>query len=422
MGLIKFVHAADLHLDSPFKQIRNEAPGHVAERLHAATFEAWDNIVQLCIDEAVDALLVAGDVYDGADRSLRAQRAFIDGLERLDEAGIRSFVCHGNHDPLDGWEARLDYPPGCHRFGAEWESVPVFEDDPERAAVTGISYPTREVRENLAVRLERGASGRFRIGLLHANVGGNADHDSYAPCSVEDLAGTGVDYWALGHVHTREVLRDAAPVVVYPGNPQGRHPNERGARGVYVVEAGDDGSVDPQFRITDVVRWEQIELDIGGLESEQDLLDELPRLVDERLQAADGRALVFRVDLRGRGALHASLRRAGLIDGLREQINEAFESREPFAWCERVSDRTAAEIDRDARAAGADFAAELLQLSTAVQADPAQLAESAAELDPLYDNQRFRFLSEERPESEELGGLLREAEEIVLDLLAEEEA
>ena len=423
MPLLKFVHAADLHLDSPFKQIRNEAPPHVAETLHAATFTAWDNIVDLCVAEQVDALLVAGDIYDGADRSLRAQRAFIDGLERLDAAGIRSFVCHGNHDPLDGWEAQLDYPPGCHRFGPDWDSVPIFGDDPARAVVTGISYPTREVRKNLVDRLGQVPIGPFQIGLLHANVGGNANHDSYAPCSVEDLAGTGIDYWALGHVHTREILRQSAPTVIYPGNPQGRHPNERGKRGVYVVEVGDDRSVSPQFWITDVVRWEQIELDISGLQSEQDLLDELPRLVDERLQEADGRPLVLRVDLHGRGPLHAPLRHRGLIDDLREQINAAFETRDPFAWCERIADRTAPEIDRDARAAGADFVAELLQLSTAAQADPSQLALLAAELDPLYDNQRFRFLRDERPEQQDdLAGLLREAEAIVLDLLAEDES
>ena len=421
MPLIKFVHAADLHLDSPFKQIGSEAPPHVADALVQATFKAYERIIDLCIDQRVDALLVAGDVYDGADRSLRAQRAFISGLERLDEAGIRSFVCHGNHDPLDGWEANLDYPPGCHRFGAKRESVPVFQDDPGRAVVTGISYPTREVHENLTAGLQA-APGPFQIGLLHANVGGNPAHDSYAPCSVDDLSRSGIDYWALGHVHAREVLRDAAPTVIYPGNPQGRHPNERGARGVYVVEVGDDRSVHPQFHPVDVVRWEQIDLDISELRSEQDLLDELPRRVAELLQAADGRSLVFRADLRGRGPLHASLRRGKLVEDLREQVNAAFESGDAFAWCERIADRTAPEIDRRARSEGADFVAELLRLSSAAQADPGQLAELEPELEPLYGNQRFRFLREETPRDEDLIALLQEAEAIALDLLVEDDA
>ena len=155
MTRIRFVHAADLHLDSPFVGIRAAAPDNVARALHDATFAAYENIIEFCIDERVDALLVAGDVYDSSDRSLRAQLRFVEGLKRLDDAGIRSFVCHGNHDPLDGWEARLDYPPGCTRFGPDFEAVPVFEDDPERAVVHGISYPTRDVYDNLVPKLGR---------------------------------------------------------------------------------------------------------------------------------------------------------------------------------------------------------------------------------------------------------------------------
>ena len=136
---VRFIHAADLHLDSPFTGIRAAAPENVATALYSATFDSYRNIIDLCISERADALLVAGDIYDGTDRSLRAQRAFIDGLRSLDAAGVRSFVCHGNHDPLDGWEARLSYPDSCHRFGSEFEAVPLFPDEPERALVYGIS-------------------------------------------------------------------------------------------------------------------------------------------------------------------------------------------------------------------------------------------------------------------------------------------
>ena len=116
MPKFRFVHAADLHLDSPFRGIHNEAPAHVAQTLSNATFDAYRNIIDLCLQEEVDALLVAGDIYDGADRSLRAQLRFVDGLKQLDRAGTRSFICHGNHDPLDGWEARLDLPESCVRL------------------------------------------------------------------------------------------------------------------------------------------------------------------------------------------------------------------------------------------------------------------------------------------------------------------
>ena len=196
---LRFIHAADLHLDSPFTGIRAAAPDNVGTALYSATFDSYRNIIDLCISEQVDALLVAGDIYDGADRSLRAQRAFIDGLRSLDAAGIRSFVCHGNHDPLDGWEARLAYPDGCHRFGPDFEAVPLFPDEPERALIYGISYPTRDIYENLVARLGPVDESGFAIGLLHANVGGNTDHALYAPCSLDDLAESGstTGRWAM---------------------------------------------------------------------------------------------------------------------------------------------------------------------------------------------------------------------------------
>ena len=301
MTRLRFVHAADLHLDSPFRGIRSEAPPHVADALHRATFEAYENIIGLCLRERVDALLVAGDIYDGADRSLRAQLRFVDGLDRLDAAGIRSFICHGNHDPLDGWEARLALPTGCLRFGREVSGEPVFPDEPERATVFGISYPTREVRENLSPLFRRQHNSGFSVGLLHANVGGNLDHDSYAPCSVTDLSETGMDYWALGHVHTRQVLRQERPTVVYPGNPQGRNPRETGPRGVYLVEVDDSGSPRLNFRPVDALRWQVAEVGIGGLESEQDLLDAIDFVIGGCSESSEGRPVVYRLMLTGAG-------------------------------------------------------------------------------------------------------------------------
>lgn len=202
MSILRFVHAADLHLDSPFTGLRNISP-QISSTLYRATFAAYENIISLCLEENVDALLVAGDIFDSADRSLKAQLAFVEGLKRLDDKGIRSFICHGNHDPLNGWEARIDIPTTCHRFGETVETVPIFPGHPERALVHGISYPRRDVRENLIPRFGKAEAGPFNIGLLHANVNNNTQHDAYAPCSLSDLESTNMDYWALGHVHTR---------------------------------------------------------------------------------------------------------------------------------------------------------------------------------------------------------------------------
>ena len=155
---------------APLLASRPSLPRNVSTTLYDATFSAYENIIKLCIDERVDALLIAGDVYDSADRSLRAQLKFVAGLKQLHDAGICSFVCHGNHDPLDGWEARLRYPPSCTRFGAKFEAVPVFENEPERAVVYGISYPRRDIYDNLVRGLDKVDSNTFSIGLMHTNV------------------------------------------------------------------------------------------------------------------------------------------------------------------------------------------------------------------------------------------------------------
>ena len=446
MTRLRFVHAADLHLDSPFRGIGSEAPEYVGETLRRATFDAYENIIELCVRERVDALLVAGDIYDGADRSLRAQLKFVDGLNRLDAAGIRSFVCHGNHDPLDGWEARLALPPGCVRFGAEVSGEPVFPDEPERAAVYGISYPRRVVEENLSLRFREipafagmtGASGMTaagagmtgavgsgagcNIGLLHANVGGNTGHDNYSPCTVTDLAETGLDYWALGHVHTRQVLRQERPTVVYPGNPQGRHPLETGERGVYLVEVDDYGAVSLDFRPVDVVRWETLEVGIGGLETEQELLDAVDCACASRAESAAGRPVVCRLTLNGRGPLHRWLRNADNVNEIRERLNERYAGARSWLWCERVRAGTTPPVDRAQVAQREDFTGDLARLGSVLRDDPGALAELRESLRALYVNSNAApYLRTLLPSDDELREMLAAAEEECLSSLVNEE-
>ena len=423
MPKFRFVHAADLHLDSPFRGIPNEAPAHVAQTLSNATFDAYRNIIDLRLQEEVDALLVAGDIYDGADRSLRAQLRFVDGLKQLDRAGTRSFICHGNHDPLDGWEARLDLPESCVRFGPEVAAFPLIPDEPERATVYGISYPTREMRDNLTP-LFTAANANFNIGLLHANVGGNPDHDSYAPCSVSDLADTGFDYWALGHVHTRQMLRERGPAIVYPGNPRSAIPTsrERGASTWWRWTT--QGAVHLDFRPTDVVRWETLSLDIGPLDSEQALLDAADDLAEEALSVAQGRSVVARLELVGRGGLHRSLNSRDTARVVRERLNDQYTERGTWLWCEGVRLATASPVDRAAALRREDFVGDLIRLSTDLKEDGQGLAALRESLQPLYSNSRRELrnlLQHFVPSDAEIEELLANAEEECLAALADEE-
>ena len=422
MTRLRFIHAADLHLDSPFTGLRTLEPV-IAGALQEATFNAYSNIIELCISERVDALLIAGDIFDGADRSLRAQLKFVDGLNRLSSAGIRSFICHGNHDPLDGWEAQLSFPEESYRFGADMESISVFNDDPGRATVHGISYPQREMRESLVPAFTGIEPGSFSIGLLHANVGGNPDHESYAPCALSDLQSTAIDYWALGHVHTRQVLHERNPTVVYPGNPQGRHTNEPGARGVFLVEVSDAGDINLDFHPVDVVRWATLAVDVSRLESEQSLIDAIEGELTTCQEEGDGRSVIVRLALTGRGPLHASLNRQGVADDLLDRVNEMRFQGKPFLWCERIQLQTAPAIDLQQQRQRTDFVGDLLRLCDESLSNTQTLDSLQEKLKDLYGARNpGRHLRDHLPSGEELVELVASAQGICLEELLDQDA
>jgi exonuclease SbcD len=431
----RFVHTGDLHLDSPFVGLTAEAPPSVAQTLREATILAWWNVVQLAIAEQVDFFLVAGDAFEHANRTLRGQLVFRDGLARLAEAGIPSFVVTGNHDPLAGWEPSVAWPELAHRFDAgAVTSRPVLRDGVEIARVYGISYQQRDVTTNLARHFPRAADAPFAVGLLHANVGGLEGAANYAPCSIGDLRATGMDYWALGHIHRHQVISEAQPTAVYCGNPQGRDPGESDPRGCYLVAVDDAGRIHPEFRPTDVVRWQLLDVPIGELGTDEALVAAVAGRVDDARSAA-GRSIVARLQLTGRGPLHASLARAGFLDDLRAAAQDRLGLTHPFAWIESLRDRTRPAVDLEASRRADDFMGDLLRRLDATrrvlgggarggEGDPEgvpTLEELDRLLDELYANQRARrFLQGPRPGPTRLSALLDEAETILVDRLGGE--
>jgi exonuclease SbcD len=383
--MFRFLHSADLHLDTPFLSVGAQLPDAFAAVLREASLRAFDALVQHAIDLEVAFVLLAGDIYDGAERGVRAQRRFLTGLERLDAAGIRTFVVHGNHDPIgEGWKAIDRWPPLVHVFaaadpsGAAAEAVS-FEVAGEAVTVHGVSYAERHTTENLSRRFPTTAGPGFQVGLLHANIGGGAGeatgHQPYSPASITDLTRAGVDYWALGHVHTRQVLRTAAPWIVYPGNLQGRSTktSELGAKGAVVVTVDAGRVQQPEFVPLDVVRFLKVEVDIGTLASVQALLDSLEFLANTSQH--DQRSLLVRATIRGTGPLHHELtdplRRAEVLRAL-----QIVPTVEPFVWFDHLEWRTRAPIDLDERRRGNDFVAALL----AVADDPEALRRLAPEI------------------------------------------
>ena len=420
--MFRFVHAADLHLDSPFLGVRQTHP-ELAKRLRQATFDAYDALIQLCIDQEVQALLIAGDIFDGDTRSIPGQLKFVKGLERLSRAKIPVFICHGNHDPLNLWDKAIlaMIPAGVHQFGTTPECVPVNPEDASSPLICGFSYPTREVRESVLEGFPDGDPSRLTIGLLHANVGGDADHDPYAPCTVEELCDKGYDYWALGHVHTRAIKHSPHPTIVYPGNTQGRHKKEQGPRGVYVVEVDDQKQIKPPtFEAIDAVRWGEVVINIQDIDTLLELEQQFDAHVEALQTEAKGRPLVFRMYLTGRGQLHAEVSNRENREQWLDALNGDWGARQPFAVCTSMEDHTGALIDRDALRKGNDFLADVVEVTDSYAAENDLLSLIAMELSPLVDHRRIakgKHLSGFVTDEDEARALLNRAEEEALGLL-----
>jgi exonuclease SbcD len=415
-----FIHAADLHIDSPFQGVNAESP-EVAEQLQKSTYQAFEGLIKACISHEVDFLLVAGDVYDGADRSLGSQLRFHEGLKRLAEAGIQSFVIHGNHDPLNGRVSSLKWPSEVKVFDKSAETVTVEVDGEAVAAVSGISFPKKEVRTNLSKQLVPGGSpDLFQIGLLHCNVGSDTGHDPYAPCELSDLTTSGMNYWALGHVHTRQVL-STDPFVVYPGNIQGRSIREKEARGCYLVKVDEQGKAELTFLPLDVIRWHETDVSIEGLDTVDALHRKLGETLEKLVTAAEERGVVCRLNITGRGPLYRDLHVDGAADELLVRIREDWAAAEPLVWVQRIKLACRPDVDLKARARQGDLLAEVLAVANGYSDGAANLSDlSAAALDDLWQNNRAKKVLTEL-EDDRIREILTEAELLCLDLLEDEE-
>jgi DNA repair exonuclease SbcCD nuclease subunit len=385
-GSFCFVHAADLHLDTPFRLV-HDLPPRIAAALQQASLQAFDSIVELALERKAVFVLIAGDVYDGPERGLRAQVHFHKGLALLAGEGIPSFVVHGNHDPvMTGWSAISSWPEGVTIFGADSVGlVPVERDGSVIATVQGISYATRETTENLSRRFRRPDGPGVHVGLLHANLEGSTGHDVYSPCSLDDLRRARLDYWALGHVHNRRIIAGNGPGdpwIVYPGNSQSRSPkpSEQSAKGAVVVHVRDGVVDDAEFVACDRVRFEEVECAIEGVADLPALAERLADLAADRVAAAEGRSVILRALLVGRGALHSILARPGAADNLVQELRGGAGDRDPFCWWDEVRDGTRGLVDRDAIRQRGDFAADLLEAAESIRRDPSVAAELADRL------------------------------------------
>lgn len=424
MRPFSFVHAADLHLDSPFVGLTRELEGRpeIAASLRAASFDAFEAVIDICLEQDVDFLLVAGDVYDADDRSLRAQLRFRDGLQRLADGDIRTFVVHGNHDPFAPRQGAVALPDAAHVFGARKVRTIAVETGGEPvAAISGVSHGGRREERNLAAGIGEADAGLFHIALLHANVGGDTGHANYAPCQLADLAKAKVDYWALGHVHQHAVLH-RNPLVVYPGCTQGRSIREAGARGCCLVRVDADGAAAVEFQPVDAVRWLTASIDIEGLERLDQLEQRMLAAVEALADPAEGRPLLCRLEIVGRGELYPQLVSENVVHDLLEQVRERSSAAAPFVWIEGLRSCCLPLVDLAERRQGVDLLGQVLRAADELRQSPAMAATLLDQaLGELYrDGRGGKVLDEPTPE--ELTELLAEAEVLCAHLLEEDEA
>lgn len=304
----RFIHTADIHLDSPLRSLalkNDEAADLVAN----ATRRAFIRIIDLCIDERVDALIIAGDLYDGELNSMKTAAFFVSEMERLVAAGILAFVLRGNHDAESRVTRHIRVPEGVHVFSSRGDKV---ELEAHGVVIHGLSFSKPHVPESLLGKYRPAEAGLINIGVLHTSLAGSSQHDPYSPCTVEQLHAQGYTYWALGHIHKRDVHIAGSSTVVMPGIPQGRHINEAGPRSVTLVSIDDNHDVTLEERRSHSVQFERVEIDVTGCNHWEDLEALLGKAFDAEVDEHNVRGelyLIVRVTLTGESSLANQLRR-----------------------------------------------------------------------------------------------------------------
>jgi DNA repair exonuclease SbcCD nuclease subunit len=337
----KFLHAADIHLDSPLRGL-SRYEGVPADHVRLASRTAFDNLIDAAIEEAVAFVILAGDLFDGDWPDFGTGLYFCAAMGRLERAGIDVYLLHGNHDAESVLTRKLPLPGNVHVFDARKPAT--FTHGATWAVIHGWSYREKDTRANLAAGYPAAVPNALNIGVLHTALEGRPPHASYAPCSQQDLAARGYDYWALGHVHEFEVV-SRAPLMVFPGNLQGRSIREVGPRGAVLVQVVDDRIAgEPERIFLDAIRWSRIDIDVSDLDSEAELITRLrDRLSNAWRREGEGRPLMARVTLTGASPLHGGL---GLRrEALREDVRAVALAVSEELWIEKVLLRTTALDD-----------------------------------------------------------------------------
>ena len=389
----KFIHTADLHFDSPLRSLALKDP-ELADIIAVASRRAFGKIVDLCLELKADALLISGDTYDGEVASAKSAVFLAEKFRQLNASGIRVFMILGNHDAESRISKLVPLPDNVHVFKGRRATVEIGD---RGVAIHGVSFSSKHAPDSLLPKFPKPKPGLFNIGMLHTSLAGSASHDRYAPCTLPELVDFGYDYWALGHIHKRQIHSEQ-PFVVMPGIPQGRDIGESGRKSVTSVEVGDDGIARMQEHFTAFAQFEVVEVDV----SECSHHDEVRLRMRAALEAArlDAKAehLVARVIFTGESPMHWHLKRNS--DLLLEEARAIADSTDDL-WVEKIE---AAALPQSRTVTEADPVHELQSIMEDSVDDAHFLKLAAAEYDALV--KQFPTVLQRKWRSDETEGEL----------------
>lgn len=401
MKKVKFIHAADIHLDSPMIGLQ-ALPESIFRRLQDSTFKAFRQLIDAAILHQVDFVILAGDIFDNEDRSIRAQVFLRKEMERLAEKGIPVYIVHGNHDHLSGNWNEIKYPSNVYIFGESVETKEIILKDNVVIHIHGFSYRERHIFERKIRDYERKAGADFDIGILHGNMEGNNEHGNYAPFHLKELLEKEFDYWALGHIHKRNILHQD-PFVVYPGNIQGRNKKETGIKGCYLVSLQENSS-ELQFIETGEVLWIDLFLDASKIVN----FDSLLQLIQGEMSGIrrEGKGVIASLTLQN---LDSGVLGTAAVTDVLELLQEDERDEGSFVWPANIKVEEKLHWEREELAKDSDFYGELFKVMEDFEGIEQILA-------PLYNQHGAKKLLSPLTK-DEMEGIRQEAETLLIQRL-----
>jgi DNA repair protein SbcD/Mre11 len=366
---MKFIHCADVHLDTPLQGL-SQYSGAPVNEIRNATRRAFEKVLNAAITEKVDFLVIAGDLYDTGLKSFESALFFNKQMVQLKDAGIDVYLIYGNHDAASKLTKQLRPPANVHVLRANEPQT--IMDDNLGVAIHGQSFATPEITVDLAANYPAPARDFFNIGMLHTNLSGYSDHANYAPCSLEELKNKGYQYWALGHVHNRQILC-TDPYIIYPGNIQGRHGKEQGEKSSELVTVSDTGTISIEQIPTSVVPWVEVTVAASDCHTADDVYDKLRTELQSLFPASNERVSAIRVKIAGASDAHTELSRNP--EAARNQaISIANECGNGLLWVERVQLATLPRLNREGLLERDDPVGEIARIVAGLRQQPSTIA------------------------------------------------